>query len=129
MRGTPLFRGSLSSRTLEGEHAITTSFGITNSNNEELFKVTPTDVTCSVHFNELSPDVCNYLKNVTSDVQDQIDECLRPRKGVLHLTEEITLTGSYTQNNITTPYTFAGVTPNKLHCLSGVHTNILVTPV
>ena len=121
MKGTPSFRGSISSRTFEGEHSITNSFSITNRNNENLLNVTPTAVTCSVHFNELSPNVCNYLKNVSSDVQNQIDECLRPSSGVLHLTEDITVDGCDEKGDA---YTFAGVTPNELHCLSGVHTNI-----
>ena len=117
MRGTPSYRGSLSGLTLEGSHSIVTSFSITDSSQNELFTVQPTSVTCSVDFNELSPSVCNYLKNVTSDVQDQIDACLRPREGVLQLTEDITLTGSYTQNGTTKSYTFAGVTPSEFHCL------------
>ena len=81
MRGTPSYRGSLSGLTLEGSHSIATSFSITDDSQNELFTVQPTSVTCSVDFNELSPSVCNYLKNVTSDVQDQIDSCLRPQEG------------------------------------------------
>ena len=77
-------------------------------------------LTCSVPFNELSTDMCKYLKNVTSDVQDQINTCLKTEEGVIHLMEDVTLTGSYTHNNLTTPYKYAGVTPNELHCLSGV---------
>ena len=65
-----------------------------------------------------------HLKNVTSDVQDQINTCLKVQKGVVHLTKDVTLTGSHTLKNITTLDKFAGVTPNELHCLSGVHTKI-----
>ena len=75
MRGTPSFRGGLSTPTLESSHSIVSSFNITDSNHKELFTVHPTSVSCYVAFNELSPTVCNYLKTVNSDVQDQIDTC------------------------------------------------------
>ena len=64
------------------------------------------------------------LKHVKSDVQDQINTCLKTQEGVVHLTEDVTVTGSCINKNITTPYKFAGVTPDQLHCLSGVRTNI-----
>ena len=41
-----------------------------------------------------------------------------------YLTENITLTGSYTHNNTITPYKFTGITPDEIHCLSGEHMNI-----
>ena len=122
MRGTP-FRGSTSSVTFEGVYSIVSSFGIADLNHKELFTIHPTGGTCSVNFNELSTGVCNYLKNVTSDVQDQIDTCLKAQEGTVHLTDDITLSGSYMQNDINIPYKFTGVTPNDLHCLSSVHTN------
>ena len=67
MHGTPTFRGSLSTPTLESSHSIISSSSI------RLNYVHTTNVTCSVDFNELSHDVCNYLKNVKSDVQNQIN--------------------------------------------------------
>ena len=124
MHGKPSYRGSTSSLTFEGVHSITNAFSIEDSNHNTLFTVQPTSVTCSVDFNDLSSDVCSYLKNVTSDVQDQLDTCLKVQESTLHLTEDLTITGSYTHNNVTTPYKFAGVTLDELHCLSGVHTNI-----
>ena len=42
----------------------------------------------------------------------------------LHLTEDVIITGSYTHKNVTIPYKIAGDTPDELHCLSGLHTNI-----
>ena len=50
--------------------------------------------------------MCNYLKYVKSDVQHQINTCLKTEDGVIQLTEEIILTGSYTHNDVTTPYKF-----------------------
>ena len=86
--------------------------------------VHPTSVTCSVDFKELSPDVCNYLNSVNSDVQNQLDMCLKVQEGVIHLTEDIMITGTDTYDNVSAPYNFVGVTPDKLQCLLNVHTNI-----
>ena len=54
------FRGSKSSVPFEGVHSITLSFGIADLNYTELFTIHPTGVTCSVNFNDLSNDVCNF---------------------------------------------------------------------
>ena len=62
MRGTPSFRGSIAGATLEGAHSITSYFSITDSSHKSLFSIHPTSGTCSVNFNELSPDVFNHLK-------------------------------------------------------------------
>ena len=83
MRGTPSFRGSLSKTALEGSHAIVSSFSVTDSSHNELFMVNPTSVTFSVNFNELSPDVCNYLKSVNSNVQNQLNTCLKVQESTI----------------------------------------------
>ena len=63
------------------------SFGISDSTHKEFFTVHPTGVTCSVDFNELSTDFCNYLKNVTIYVQDQIATHFKVQEGTVHLTQ------------------------------------------
>ena len=124
MRGTPSYKGSNSAITFEGTHSIASAFILKDVDHNAILMVTPDDVTCDVPFNNISPDTCVYLKNVTSDVQDQLNTCLKVENGTLHLTENITITGSNTNNEQTTPYTIQGVTPDELHYLSGVHTNI-----
>ena len=83
MRGTPSFRGSLSKPAIEGSHAIVSSFSVTDSSHNELFAVNLTRVTCTVDFNELSPDVCNYLKSVNSNLQNQLDTCLKVQESTI----------------------------------------------
>ena len=84
-----------------------------------------TSVPCSVDFNELSPDVCNYLKSENSNVQNQLDMCLKVQEGVIHLTEDIAITDTHIyDDDVRVPYKFAGVTPEKIQCLSNIHTNI-----
>ena len=48
MHGTLSYKGSKSSVTFEGEHYITSSFGLEDSNHNALFTVHPICVTCSV---------------------------------------------------------------------------------
>ena len=76
MRGTPAYRGSKSSVTFEGIHSVTSSFSIADSNHNKLFMIHLTGATSSVNYSNFSNDVCNYLTNGKSDVQDQFDTCL-----------------------------------------------------
>ena len=42
----------------------------------------------------MSVDVCARLKNVNSDVQEQIDACLKVQNSLIHVTDAVAITST-----------------------------------
>ena len=65
------FSSSGSTFVFEGAHKIADVSSVSH-NKDVILDVTPTDVICSVPFNNAEPQIFTYLENISSDVQSQI---------------------------------------------------------